>query len=354
MADGPWTPGPAGPVSSAPQGVPNNPAPRKRTSVLAVLVGVLLVLSIVANAVLLVAVIGMATALGGSLGGGGIDDTYLERVVHRGPSSRKIAVIRIEGIIYDPLVASVQKKLDRAARDEDVKAVIIRINSPGGYLTASDMLYQAIRSFAQETGKPVVAAMDGVAASGGYYAACAADHIVAQRTTVTGSIGVIAQYFFLSGLLQDKLGIRTVTLKMGDQKDWPNMMAADMTPEQRDYIMGALLEPGYDQFVEVVAGAREMDREKVLALATGRIFMARDAQANGLIDEVGFFGRAVEIARERAGIEEARVVEYIQPFGFLDLFGVSGRAASLLNLTPDTILSLVAPSPQVMCLWTGR
>ena len=350
MTDGSWTPDSADP--RPPQSPPSQEAgPRKRTSVLAVLTVILLVLSIAANAVLLIMVIGLAAMLGGSLAGGGVEDTYLERVIERGPSSQKIAVIRIEGLIYDPLVAQVRAKLDRAARDDDIKAVILRINSPGGYLTASDMLYHEINSFARETGKPVVAAMDGVAASGGYYAACAAGDIVAQRTTVTGSIGIIAQYFFLSGLLEDKLGIRTATLKMGDQKDWPNMFAADITPEQSEYIMTTLLQPGYDQFVDVVAEAREMDRDEVLRLATGRIYMAREARERGLIDRIGYFETAVEIAKERAGIERARVVELIQPFGFLELFRLSAKAKSLLNLGPEGLPLL--SSPRIMYLWTG-
>jgi len=350
MTHGSWAPD--GTVPGPPQPpAPLEPRPKKRTSVLAALAVILLVLSIAANGVLLIMVIGLVAALRGSLAGGGVEDAYLERVIERGPSSKKIAVIRIEGLIYEPLVAQVGAKLKRAARDDDIKAVILRIDSPGGYLTASDMLYHEIRSFAQETGKPVVAAMDSVAASGGYYAACAADDIVAQRTTVTGSIGVIAQYFFLSGLLEDKLGIRTATLKMGDQKDWPNMFAPDITPEQSEYIMTTLLQPGYDQFVDVVAEARQMDRDEVVRLATGRIYMAGEARECGLIDEIGYFERAIEIAKERAGIQRARVVELFQPFGFLDLFRLSAKANSLLDLGPENLPAL--SSPRIMYLWTG-
>jgi protease-4 len=191
-----------------------------------------------------------------------------------------------------------------------------------------------------------------VAASGGYYIACAADTIVAQRTTVTGSIGIVAQYFFLNGLMEDKLGIQSVTLKRGRQKDWPNMFAGEMTPEQRDYIMEALLDPGYNQFVDVVAEARGMERDAVLALATGRIFMGPAARENGLVDEIGYFGRAVEIAREKAGVAEAKVIEYVRPFGFMDIFGLTAKAESLLDLRPETLAGL--SSPRVMYLWTGR
>jgi len=343
MTDASWTPG--SPTGDA------EPAPHKGGRVLAVLGTIVLVLSIGANLILILAVIGLASMLGTSLGGATVDDSLLERTVERGPSGTKIAVVRIEGIIEDTMVETVRRRLDRAARDDDVVAVILRINSPGGYLTASDALYHEIRVFAEESRKPVVAAMDSVAASGGYYAACAAETIVAQRTTVTGSIGIIAQYFFLNGLMQDKLGVETVTLKRGRQKDWPNMFSEGMTADQQAYIMEALLDPGYDQFVDVVAEARGMDRDDVLRLATGRIFMGPEARENGLIDEVGYFRRAIDIAMDEAGVSKARVVEYVQPFGFMDMFGLSMQARSLLDLGPEALSSL--SSPRVMYLWTG-
>jgi len=330
----------------------NQPPPRQGGRTLTVLGVVALVLSVGANFVLLLLVIGLASMLGASFGGGTAEDPLLERTVERGPSGTKIAVVRIEGIIEDVMVEDVRRQLDRAARDDDVVAVILRINSPGGYLTASDALYHEIRLFAEESGKPVVAAMDSVAASGGYYAACAAETIVAQRTTVTGSIGIIAQYFFLDGLMQDKLGVKTVTLKRGRQKDWPNMFADDMTPDQREYIMDALLDPGYNQFVDVVAKARPMDRGEVLGLATGRIFMGPEALDRGLVDEVGYFRRAVDIALEKAGVAKARVVEYVQPFGFMDMFSMSMQSRSLLDVGPETLADL--SSPRIMYLWTGR
>jgi len=245
MTDGSWTPSPPS-GDDAPAAA--SPPPRPRSRVWPILATVLLLLSVIANGVLLLIVIGMgmmlATTMATQFSGAAADDALLEQTVERGPSGTKIAVVRIQGLIEDTLVERVRRGLDRARRDDGVVAVILRINSPGGYLTASDALYHHVAVFAEETGKPVVAAMDSVAASGGYYAACAADTIVAQRTTVTGSIGIIAQYFFLNELMEDKLGIQSVTLKRGQQKDWPNMFSGQMTPEQRDYIMEALLDPG--------------------------------------------------------------------------------------------------------------
>ena len=317
----------------------------RRVGVLAVLALVFLGLSLVGNAVLIVALIAMTEFMGG----GYAEDAYLEHVVEKGPSSRKIAVIRIEGIIDESLARSLRTQMQRAARDSTVKAVILRIDSPGGGLTASDMIHHDVQTILAD--KPVVAAMDAVAASGGYYVACAADQIVAQQTTVTGSIGVIAEFFFLSGLLKDKLGVQVVTLKMGDQKDWPNMFAADMPPEQRQYMMDTLLKPGYDKFVDTVAASREMKRDAVLRLATGRIFMAEEAKKHGLIDEVGYFDRAIAIAKDRAQIKDARVVEYIQPFRLFDLLGAQAKADTVLNLSRDKLAGLAAP--RIMYLWTG-
>jgi len=353
MTDGSWTPSPPS-GDDAPAAA--SPPPRPRSRVWPILATVLLLLSVIANGVLLLIVIGMgmmlATTMATQFSGAAADDALLEQTVERGPSGTKIAVVRIQGLIEDTLVERVRRGLDRARRDDGVVAVILRINSPGGYLTASDALYHHVAVFAEETGKPVVAAMDSVAASGGYYAACAADTIVAQRTTVTGSIGIIAQYFFLNELMEDKLGIQSVTLKRGQQKDWPNMFSGQMTPEQRDYIMEALLDPGYDQFVDVVADGRGMDRDDVLALATGRIFMGPDARERGLVDEIGYFSRAVAIAREKAGVDEARVVEYVRPFSLASLMGLSVKAESMLDLGPETLAGLA--SPRVMYLWTGR
>ncbi|MBE3070295.1 MAG: signal peptide peptidase SppA, partial [Planctomycetes bacterium] len=255
------------------------------------------------------------------------------------------------GIIDEMMASAVHRQIERAANDPKVRAVILKINSPGGGLTASDNIHHDVKTLLVDRNKPVIAAMGGVAASGGYYVACSADQIVAQQTTITGSIGVIAQFYFLNGLLKDKLGITPVTLKMGRQKDWPNMFAADMTPEQQDYLLNTLLKPGYDQFVDIVAEARGMRRDKVLELATGRIFMAKEAKQTGLIDEIGYFERAVELAKEKAGVPRARVVEYVQPFNFAELFGASAQSKALFDLKPEKLAALA--SPKVMYLWTG-
>ena len=337
--------GPAGPTDS-------RPAPRHRGGAWTVIATILLALSVVANGVLLLTVIGLAAGFSASLTGGVTEEALIERVVQKGPASSKIAVLRLEGIINETAAESLAKQIERAAADPRVKAVILRINSPGGGLTASDMIYHDLTTYLADADKPIIAAMDSVAASGGYYVACAADRIIAQPTTITGSIGVIAQLFFLQGLMQDKLGITPVTLKMGEQKDWPNMFGdAGLSEEQREYLMKSLLEPGYERFVNVVAEGRAMDRNDVLRLATGRIFLAPEALQAGLVDEVDYFDRAVEAAMEAAGIDEARVIEYVEPFSLGSLLSLSAKAGRALDLAPEKLASLA--SPKVMYLWTG-
>ena len=337
--------GPAGPTDS-------RPAPRHRGGAWTVIATILLALSVVANGVLLLTVIGLAAGFSASLTGGVTEEALIERVVQKGPASSKIAVLRLEGIINETAAESLAKQIERAAADPRVKAVILRINSPGGGLTASDMIYHDLTTYLVDADKPIIAAMDSVAASGGYYVACAADRIIAQPTTITGSIGVIAQLFFLQGLMQDKLGITPVTLKMGEQKDWPNMFGdAGLSEEQREYLMKSLLEPGYERFVNVVAEGRAMDRNDVLRLATGRIFLAPEALQAGLVDEVDYFDRAVEAAMEAAGIDEARIIEYVEPFSLGRIFGLGLKAGEALDLAPEKLASLA--SPKVMYLWTG-
>ena len=290
---GPWGPPPfpGEQVSGSGRNIPPPPVapPRRRRSIWAVLATILLVLSALVNVVLLVVVISLAS----SLMVGGVGETPInERVIQKGPASTKIAVIRIQGVIDERMVTSLDKQTRRADDDNNVKAVILLIDSPGGGLTACDALHHQIKTRLADRGKPVIAAMDSVAASGGYYVACAAETIVAQPTTITGSIGVVAQFFFLRTLMTDKLGITPVTLKMGERKDWPNIFGdTDLSEEQRWYLMDTLLVPGYERFVDVVAEGRAMDRDRVLELATGRIFMAPEARDVGLVDEVGLQNR---------------------------------------------------------------
>jgi protease-4 len=324
--------------------------PKKRSyKVAAIVLAILLGLSFMVNAVLMLATL----ALVGLAVGGESGDTFTEKTVERGPAADKIAVIRIEGIINGEMAATVHGQVERAARDSAVKAVILRINSPGGGLTASDMIYHDVKTLLADKGKPVIAAMDAVAASGGYYVSCAAGDVVAQPTTITGSVGVIAQFFYLEGLLKDKLGVTTVTLTKGKKKDWPNIFGANMTDEQKEYFLDTLLEPGYARFIEIVAAARKLKAEDVRSgIATGQIYMAAEAKEKGLIDAIGYFDQAVDLAKKKANLTSARVVEYNRPFRLADLVGMESRNRAIFDMTPDRLAELGAP--KIMYLWTGN
>jgi protease-4 len=321
---------------------------KRRYKVLAIVLAIFLGLSFLMNGVLILATLGMAGLLVG-----GEEEAYVEKIIEKGPATHKIAVIHIDGIIMEEMAMAVRGEAERASRDPSVKAVILRINSPGGGLTASDMIYHDIKSLLVDKGKPVVVAMDSVAASGGYYVACAGNEIVAQPTTITGSIGVIAQFFYINLLLKDKLGVTTVTLTKGKQKDWPNLFDADMSDEQKQYFLDVLLQPGYDRFIDIVAESRKLVREDVhTQIATGRIFLAKEAKDKGLIDSIGYFDQAVDLAKKRAGLTTARLVEYSRPFRLADLIGMEARSRVIFDLKPERLAELGAP--KIMYLWTGN
>ena len=199
-----------------------------------------------------------------------------------GPSSHgdHIARVRISG-----LITGAQRKidlLDALARSKNVKAVIIRINSPGGTTVGSEALYEAIRRVAKK--KPVVAVMDSVAASGGYIAALGADRIYARGNTITGSIGVLFQWAQVRGLL-DKIGVKMQTIKSAPLKAEPNPFS-ELTPEVRK-VTEDLVKDAFGWFVDLVAKRRKMGREKALKLADGRVYSGRQAVKNGIIDALG-------------------------------------------------------------------
>jgi len=237
----------------------------------------------------------------------------------------KIALIDVSGLLTNSYqkgllsegenpVSFLTEKLDAAAEDPRVKAVVLRINSPGGGVTASDLMYQEILAFRKKTGRPVVAMMLDVAASGGYYIACACDEIVAHPTTVTGSIGVVMMTFSLNGALE-KLYIKTHTMKSGPLKDAGSPFR-DMTDEDRKIFQG-LIDTFYQRFLEVVASGRtKLTPEQIKTLADGRVYSAGDALKHGLVDRLGSLRDAVAVAKEKCGAKAVRVVMYHRPLGW--------------------------------------
>ncbi|MBX3394669.1 MAG: signal peptide peptidase SppA [Phycisphaerae bacterium] len=255
------------------------------------------------------------------------DQSLKERIVHKDPGwvSDRIAIIDISGLLMNAhqpglfsegehMVSATVEKLDKAANDSRVKAVVLRINSPGGTVTASDILYSEIQAFKQKTGKPVVAFFQDVAASGAYYLACASDEIIAQRSTITGSIGVIMQMMDLSDGL-GRLGITADAITSGPHKDSGTPLRK-MRKEERE-LFQTMVDGLYAQFVDVVvAGRPNMDREQVLKAADGRVYLAKQALEVGLVDGIGTLHDALEAAKRRAGIKSAHAIIYHRPLGW--------------------------------------
>lgn len=212
------------------------------------------------------------------------------------PGGPRVAVVEVDGIIIEsePVVEELRNHLGNPA----VRAVVVRINSPGGVVAPTQEIYAAIRRLAK-SGKPVVASLGPVAASGGYYVAAAADRIYANPGTLTGSIGVVMQMATLEGLLK-KVGVEYVVIKSGKHKDIGSFARA-MSPEERK-LLQILLDDVYNQFVDAVAEGRGLSRDEVMGFADGRIFSGRQAKALGMVDVLGGFEEAVEGAAELGGL----------------------------------------------------
>ena len=242
----------------------------------------------------------------------------------------RIALIRIDGMIVAGESGfsmfggaatgsdDVVDQIDKAIEDENVKGILLRINSPGGSAAGSQEIYNAIQR-ARKAGKAVVGSMADVAASGGYYVAAPCDAIFADPATLTGSIGAIAVHQDLSGLF-GKVGIDTEIIKSGELKDMFQPVGP-LSPEARD-VVTALIDQVFSQFVDHVAEGREMDRAAVLALADGRIYTGQQAKGNGLVDELGGLHEALLEAGQLAGISgRPQLKEYGPPSIIQWLFG---------------------------------
>jgi protease-4 len=278
----------------------------------------------------------------------GSGDAKILMVEFDGILSESSQVADFFGSLEESAVARLREELDLARKDPTVKALVLRINSPGGTVTASDLLHQEIMRFKRERRVPVVAQLMGIAASGGYYVAVAADEIVAQPTTVTGSIGVILSGVNLSGLME-KIGVQDQTITSGAFKD-AGSMTRPMRPEEQAQLE-SVIDDFHARFVEVVAAGREnLSAEEVGVLADGRIFSAPQALEAGLIDAIGGVDETFEKARMRAGVGSASVVSYHRPREYAG--NVYTRAPAprdaLVDLWPD---ALVLEGPAFLYLW---
>ncbi len=247
----------------------------------------------------------------------------------------KVAIVEIKGVILDP--QPVVENLVKLRKNENVKAIILRIDSPGGGVGPAQEIYGEVKKAKRE--KKVLVSMGSVAASGGYYIACAADRIMANPGTMTGSIGVILESMEVEELLH-KLGLRPMVVKAGKLKDIGSPLRP-MTEEEKSLLQG-LLDNVHDQFIRAVAEGRNLPPEKVRELADGRIFSGDQAKTLGLVDELGSLEDAISLAGKLAGIKGEPEVIYAEKkkFSLLDFLLQetvhkileSWRESSTLNL----------------------
>jgi protease IV len=245
-------------------------------------------------------------------------------------SSGQIAVLDLEGIIFDS--KDFNDQLKEYGSRPGIKAVVLRINSPGGGVAASQEIHEAVKKFRTETKKKVVVSMSSVAASGGYYIACAADKIFANPGSITGSIGVIAEWYNYGDLLK-WAKLQSVVIKSGDLKD-AGSPTRPLTDAEKAYFQG-LINNMYNQFVTAVATGRKMNVESVRKLADGRVYTGQEAMEKGLIDEIGTFQDALSAASKMVGITgEARLVSPPKKkISLIDL--LFGDSRSVVALNPD-------------------
>jgi protease-4 len=253
---------------------------------------------------------------------------------------------------YPSQVARIKEALTKAAADPKVRALVIRINSPGGTVTASDMLYHELRAFKQKKNIPIIASIMEVGASGSYYVAMAADKIVAHPSSVTGSLGVILLTVNAQGLLE-KIGVQAHAITSGSKKDMGSPFRA-MTEEERAIFQG-VINSFYERFLAVIKeGRKHLTAEEIRRLADGRIYSGEQAKAMGLVDSLGYLDDAIELAKKDAGLTEARLVVYQEPGAYRSTiysYGLPWPGGGGHRVNLDVLALLRSGTPQFMYLW---
>jgi len=271
---------------------------------------------IIAVSFLVISVLTLLAFVGMSQDGSGLFTGLGERV----------AIVDVHGVISNS--SEVTRQLRKYAEDSSIPAVVVHVDSPGGGAAASQEIYEEMNKL-RDAGKKVVVSMGSVAASGGYYISCAADTVVADPATLTGSIGVIFQ-FPIAEQLMKKIGIRYEVVKKGEVKDMGSIDRA-MTERERESLQ-SVVDDTYEQFVGAVMEGRGLEREQVLKIADGSVYTGQQAQELGLVDEMGNLYDAIKIAGEMVGMEEypRTVKERERKTSWFDL--LSGRMNDLLGL----------------------
>ncbi|HYO10654.1 MAG TPA: signal peptide peptidase SppA [Tepidisphaeraceae bacterium] len=286
--------------------------------------------------------------------------------VIEGDPTQKVAVLPINGAIFDDTAIRFSRWISQVEKDDAVKALVIEVDSPGGSVTASDEIWHRLRQFkADHPNMPVVVAQSGLAASGGYYVSCAGDYIIAQPSTLTGNIGVLLPQYNVSQLF-DKWGIKetTITSTGATFKNAGSMFQPERA-EDRAYLQD-IADKAFAQFKDVVAQGRQGKLRKPLEeVANGKIFTATDAKALGLIDDIGYKHDAYQYAATKAGLDKRKitVVKYQDPPSFFGIVtgksnvGAAGAESSGVNvggvnIDASAVRELTAP--RLLYLWRGH
>ena len=287
----------------------------------------------------------------------------LEEKTVEGKGSSKILLLDLSGFLSEdvpsfsigappprvPLLARVREELRKAEDDERVKALVVRINSPGGTITASDILYHELLAFKARKKVPVIAAIMDVGASGGYYAALAADTIVVNPTTITGSIGVVMVTVNAQGLLE-KIGVAPLAIKSGPMKDAGSPFRPLTEPERA--VFQGVIDDMHGRFVRLIAQSRKMPEDRVRAFADGRIYTADEALRLGLVDRVAYLEDVVALARERAGLDEAKVVMYHRPKEYrANIYSLTPTPSTAESTLAQFAAAFGGGGPRFLYLW---
>lgn len=290
------------------------------------------------------------------------EEMFAEEIIEEGDMLSKIAVLSINGVIQDtgdaesffesPLYnhKAFMEQLDYVKESDDVKAIILQVNSPGGGVVESAQIHDKIKEIQKETKKPIYVSMGSMAASGGYYVSAPADKIFASPETLTGSLGVIMQGVNYAGLAE-KYGVEFTTIKSGPYKDIMSP-SRPMTEEERK-ILQSMIDNSYEGFVKVISEGRDMSVDRVKEIADGRIYDGRQAKQLDLIDGFGYLEDVIENVRKDQKLGDATVVKYTESMGFGSFFSMGAQKIMGEDAEMAGLMKLLSQpnSPRLMYLY---
>lgn len=290
------------------------------------------------------------------------EEMFAEEIIEEGDMLSKIAVLSIDGVIQDtgdaesffesPLYnhKAFMEQLEYVKEAEDVKAIILRVNSPGGGVVESAEVHDKIKEIQNDTKKPVYVSMGSMAASGGYYVSAPADKIFASPETMTGSLGVIMQGVNYAGLAE-KYGVEFTTIKSGPYKDIMSP-TREMTEEERK-ILQSMINNSYEGFVKVISEGRGMSVEEVKKIADGRIYDGRQAKELNLIDGFGYLDDVIESVKKDEKLGDAQVVKYTESMGIGSFFSMGAQKIMGKDAEMAGLMKMLSQpnSPRLMYLY---